>query len=316
MNSGMARAISNLSLLFSFGLLVVQPQRLFARPQFPQTLESRPADLASRAERGDPGAQYQLARSILDRDSSPEVVQTGLEWLRASAAHGNPSAAFYLGYLYEHGRFVNLDCSLAFRNYELAARAHYPPAENNLAYLYQHGLGVQKDLDKAFEWYLAAAEHGDPLGQYNLATLYHRGNGTRQDDAEAVHWLRVAADSGLPEAQADLAAFYLYGVAVKRDDREAARLIRLAVEQGLASAETGLGFLYEQGKGVPLDYVAAYSWYSRAIAAGDISSQDRRKRLAQIMTRKQLEAAASLTAREAPAPPTSSAIAAFSLRDH
>jgi TPR repeat protein len=30
-----------------------------------------------------------------------------------------------------------------------------------------------------------------------------------------------------------------------------------------------LGYLYEQGKGVPLDYVAAYTWYSLA-AAGEV----------------------------------------------
>jgi TPR repeat protein len=107
----------------------------------------------------------------------------------------------------------------------------------------------------------------------------------------AFRWLRASADSGIPEAQNGLADFYF----VQRDYTEAARLVRLAVQQGLPSAETSLGFLYEQGKGVPLDYVSAYTWYSLAMAAGNQAAADGRKRLAQLMTRKQLDEANART---------------------
>jgi TPR repeat protein len=304
---------TNLSLIL-LSLLLTQ-QRIRAAPQFPQAIASAFSDLQSRAERGDSGAQYQLARSILDQNPSSSDVQTALRWLRTSAAQNNPNAAFYLGYLYEHGKFVPQDYGLAFLNCQIAARVHYPPAENNLAFLYQHGQGVPKDLGKAFEWYRAAAQHGDPVGQYNLATFYYLGTSTPRNYAEAVRWLRASADSGLAEAETSLAAFYFYGVAVPRDYTEAARLVRLAVQKGLPAAESGLGFLYEHGKGVPLDYVAAYTWYSRAIAAGDSTSNDRRKQLAQIMTRKQLDEANGLVTHETAGPSPSSSTAVFSLHD-
>jgi uncharacterized protein len=312
MNLPKSRSTSFSLILLS---LLLTQQRIRAVPQFPQALASVFSNLESRADRGDSGAQYQLARSILDRNPSPSDAQTALKWLRASAAQNNPNAAFYLGYLYEHGKFVPQDYGLAFQNCEIATRLHYPPAENNLAFLYQHGQGVPKDLGKAFEWYRAAAQHGDPVGQYNLATFYYLGTSNPRNYAEAVRWLRASADSGLAEAETSLAAFYFYGVGVPRDYTEAARLVRLAVQKGLPAAESGLGFLYERGKGVPLDYVAAYTWYSRAFAAGDSTSNDRRKQLAQIMTRKQLDEANGLVTQETAGPSPSSSTAAFSLHD-
>ena len=61
----------------------------------------------------------------------------------------------------------------------------------------------------------------------------------------------------------------------------------------MPSAETNLAYLYEQGKGLPLDYVTAYIWYSRALAAGDAAGADRRKQLSHVMTRKQIDEANS-----------------------
>jgi TPR repeat protein len=80
------------------------------------------------------------------------------------------------------------------------------------------------------------------------------------------------------------------------DYTEAARWVRLAAQYGLPIAETNLAYLYEQGKGLPLDYVAAFTWYSRALAAGEASGADRRNELSHLMTRKQIDETTSLLA--------------------
>jgi uncharacterized protein len=258
------------------------------------------------AERGESGGQYRLAKSILAHNPSPVDIQTALKYLRASVAQQDPNAEFFLGYLYEHGKFVPQDYALAFQNYEAATRVHYSSAENNLASLYQHGQGVPKNIGKAFEWYLAAAQHGNPVGQINLANLYCGGDGVSRDYDKAVYWLRLSADSGLPEAQNNLAYFYFYGISVQRDYNEAARLVRLAAQHNIPGAQTSLAYLYEQGKGVPLDYVAAYTWYSRAIAAGDHTGERNLKHLARLMTPKQRdEANAQITTASTPQPAAS-----------
>jgi TPR repeat protein len=83
------------------------------------------------------------------------------------------------------------------------------------------------------------------------------------------------------------------GTALRRI-AQAAHWARLAADQGHPRAQALLGYLYETGKGLPLDYVSAYTWYSRAVAAGDDSSAEHLKSLSQIMTRRQLDQANSL----------------------
>ena len=67
-----------------------------------------------------------------------------------------------------------------------------------------------------------------------------------------------------------------------------------AAEQGYALAETDLGYLYEQGKGVPLDYVAAYTWYSVGVAGGDNRGIARMKALTRLMRPRDVTEAKSL----------------------
>ncbi|HTZ46298.1 MAG TPA: tetratricopeptide repeat protein [Verrucomicrobiae bacterium] len=300
MNSGQSRSILSTISILSF-FLAIFPVRILARS--PQNPRSSKSDLRSQAEHGDASAQYRLASSILADHPSASDLQEALKWLRAAAAKNNPDAEFVLGYLYEHGQGVSQDYAFAFRNYRDAAAQHHPGAENNLASLYQNGLGVPKDAHNAFEWYSASAQHGDPIAQCNLAALYFTGSGTPRDIPQAVQWLRAASDSGLPEARLHLAYFYFYGIALPRDYDHAAQLVRFAARAGLPAAETSMGFLFEQGKGVPLDYVSAYTWYSRAITAGDQSSIDRRKQLAKIMTAKQMNEADALLDVSAGHPP-------------
>jgi len=248
-------------------------------------------DLLSLAQKRDATAQYLLATKILAHDPSPGEIESGIKWLRASAAQNKPEAQFYLGYLYEKGKFVPLDYALAFQNYRAAALMHYGPAENNLASLYQHGQGVPRNSAQAFQWYLASAQDGDPTGQINLATLYYRGEGISQDYEETVRWLRASAEAGCSHAQNNLAYFYFYGVVVQRDYVEAARLLQMAAQQNLARAQTNLANLYSHGQGVSQDYVAAFEWYSRAVAGGDKSAARSRENLARVMTKKQLDQA-------------------------
>ena len=57
-------------------------------------------------------------------------------------------------------------------------------------------------------------------------------------------------------------------------------------EQGYAQAQINLGDLYAEGKGVSLDYVTAYMWYSLG-SAGDRAAIPRIKNLSRLITPKQ-----------------------------
>lgn len=116
-------------------------------------------------------------------------------------------------------------------------------------------------VNLAFQCYRAAAEHGNATGQYNLATFYYLGWATAPDAVAAAKWFRAAADQGLAKAQANLALFYF------------------------------------KGTGVPI--VAAYLWYSRAVAAGDNSGASHLKSVAHHLSRQQLQQANSQLAADA-----------------
>jgi TPR repeat protein len=284
--------------LMAISVAICPGQTCYLRSQNPNYTN---LDLPSLAQKGDATAQYLLATKILAHNPLPDEIRAGLRWLRASVAQNKPEAEFYLGYLYEKGNFVPQDYALAFRNYREAALMRYGPAENNLASLYQHGQGVPRNPTEAFQWYLASAQDGDPIGQINLATLYNRGEGTSRDYEQTVRWLRASADSGCSHAQNNLAYFYFYGVVVQRNYFEAARLLQLAAQQNLVRAQTNLANLYSHGQGVPLDYVAAFAWYSRAVAGGDKSAVRSRENLARVMTKKQLQEAKAYLTSSSPA---------------
>jgi len=250
-------------------------------------------ELKARAESGDSPARFQLAQFLLTENPSTPGFELALTWLRSAVAENSPYYEFIFGYLFEQGRGIPQDYSAAARYYEAASLQGYAPAQNNLGSLYQHGLGVQKDSSKAFELYLLSARQADPAAQCNLALMYYKGNGVARDDSEAARWFQAAADQGEPAAQYYLGFFYFKGIGVPLDYHAAGHWITLAAEKGHAAAMHALAYLYEQGKGLPLDYVSAYAWYSRAAAAGDAASVDCLKHLSQIMTRRQIDQAAS-----------------------
>ena len=60
-----------------------------------------------------------------------------------------------------------------------------------------------------------------------------------------------------------------------------------AAEQGYAQAQINLGDLYAEGKGVSLDYVTAYMWYSLGSAGDRRAAIPRIKNLSRLITPKQ-----------------------------
>ena len=204
------------------------------------------------------------------------------------------------------------DGSAAYQrhDYETALRLLRTPAEQGsaeaqllLGFMYHDGEGVPQDYAEAARWLRKAAEQGNIAAQGALGGMYLDGLGVPKDPAQATRWLQKAAEQGLPPAQSVLGSLADQGGKYV----DALKWYRLAADQGHPRALALLGYLSEQGKGLPLDYVSAYAWYSRAIAAGEESSSERLKNLSQIMTRKQLDQANSLLSAQSVSPQHTSA---------
>jgi len=108
-----------------------------------------------------------------------------------------------------------------------------------LGLMYLHGLdGAQRNLQEAVQWFTASAQGGSMAGLNTLGSLY---------------------ESGLPPV-------------IQMNKDLARQLYELAAEKGETIAMTNLAKLYLRGNGVPLSFLRAREWYSRAALAGDDSA--------------------------------------------
>jgi TPR repeat protein len=151
--------------LFACGLCAAQ-----ANPSTPQNLPSplRDPSLSQRAEKGEPKAQFLVARDYHKAKNYDQA----LVWYGKSAAQGYALAQTALGWMYEKGEGVPPNVPQALEWFRKAADQDEPAAENNLAVMYVRGEGTAIDLLQAKNLLQKSAEHGWPPAQANLAFLY------------------------------------------------------------------------------------------------------------------------------------------------
>jgi TPR repeat protein len=76
--------------------------------------------------------------------------------------------------------------------------------------------------------------------------------------------------------------------------------MRLAAEQGNAKAQDILGFMYFDGRGMSLNYVQAFMWWSIAASHGQKRAVGARDVVANMMTAEQVAEAQRLAREWAP----------------
>jgi len=121
-----------------------------------------------------------------------------------AAVAGEAGAQFELGSMFEYGRGVEQDDSVAADWYEKSALQKYSSAQYRLAVLLDNGWGRQSNKEAAFKLYKAAAGSGHELAQHDVAIMYYQGIGTKKNLVEAYKWLRIAVLNGSPLMQKHL----------------------------------------------------------------------------------------------------------------
>jgi len=116
------------------------------------------AALRTRAETGNPVAQYNLAVALLR--SEPPKTEEAIAWLQRAGDQGDPDA-----------------CHLLFR-------------------IYSSGQGVSRDERVAADWVRKSAEAGSPDGMFDLGVMLYEGKAVEKDVVDAHKWLCLAAAKG------------------------------------------------------------------------------------------------------------------------
>lgn len=148
--------------------------------------------LRSKAEQGDPTAQYELAMAYdLGREVERDPSQAA-NWCKRAAEQGHAAAQNCLGSMFQFGDGLAQDEVAAVSWYEKAAAQDYGEAYTNLGYMYDLGKGVAQDRARAVELYLKGAEKGSLNAMLNVGVSYWDGAGVAVDRVEAFKWLDLA----------------------------------------------------------------------------------------------------------------------------
>ena len=117
---------------------------------------------------------------------------------------------------------------------------------------------------------LNRANAGDSIAQYEMGLQYADGEGVSQNYLDAMAWFAKAAENGNDKAQWKLGLGYM-------KERKAVVWFKRAANQGDVRAQSALSDAYLSGRGIPRDYVRAYTW--SAISAGLRENDNDRLRL-------------------------------------
>ncbi len=133
--------------------------------------------------------------------SSAQEIATHIKEYMSKAEAGDPDAQFILGMAYTQGLGVPADAAKAGEWMQKAAEGYRKPiyAKNGdalykLGSIYALGIGTPKDMKQATFWWEKAAEQGSVHGQIVTATIY--SGGAKRDYVTADKWWRAAEMSG------------------------------------------------------------------------------------------------------------------------
>jgi hypothetical protein len=106
-----------------------------------------------------------------------------------------------MGIMYQNGRGVDQDYSLAIDWYRKAANRGYAYSQKNLINMYRQGLGVPQDKTEALIWFLDIARQKNVVAQFRLGSIYHNGYGVSRNDIKAYAWYGIASAGGVKSAE-------------------------------------------------------------------------------------------------------------------
>lgn len=155
------------------------------------------AQLISKAESGDPSAQYLVGKLYQD---GPVLIPDSVEaryWFDQSARQGYTPAQYALGKLYLSDDTEVCDTVLGVQWLEYAAHHGSDCAVYRLGKEYLKGEIVARDSAKALEYLTQSAGAGNQYAQYALGKLYL----DKQDGEQAHYWFTQSAAQGNEYAQ-------------------------------------------------------------------------------------------------------------------
>ena len=129
--------------------------------------------------------------------------------LISKAESGDPSAQYLVGKLYQDGPILIPDSVEAQYWFDQSAWQGYTPAQYALGRLYLSDDAEVRDPELGMQWLEYAAHHGSDCAVYRLGKEYLKGEIVARDSAKALEYLTQSAGAGNQYAQYALGKLYL-----------------------------------------------------------------------------------------------------------
>ena len=145
----------------------------------------------SLAQLGNPVAAP--ASSAQETAASAKLSSSELAQLQSKAEAGDAGAQLALGRAYQDGNGVAPNDELAVKWYRKAAEQGNATAQNNLGIMYRAGSGVEKSKEEALKLYRKAARQDYANAMFNIGAAYYNGDGWQLMTPNPMHgfcWLR------------------------------------------------------------------------------------------------------------------------------
>ena len=161
------------------------------------------------ARRGDPSAQFLLAKFFYSGIGTPKNKDWSMRWLFLAASNGLAQAQYTLANTYRDGDLLDISFDAYEKWLVAAVEQSHSDAMNDLGALRLHPLkrGRRSDPDAAFKLFEKAADLGNVYAITNLADLYSEGVGAQKDLVKARELYQKAAAAGNKVAQRRLNEF-------------------------------------------------------------------------------------------------------------
>eukprot|EP00928_Gymnodinium_smaydae_P004470 TRINITY_DN11517_c1_g2_i1.p1 TRINITY_DN11517_c1_g2~~TRINITY_DN11517_c1_g2_i1.p1 ORF type:complete len:391 (-),score=59.41 TRINITY_DN11517_c1_g2_i1:106-1179(-) len=228
---------------------------------------------ASQKNGGD-GKKSSREKCVACKADLPTSTAESLVHARKHAKKGKAWAQHSLGYRYEVGQDVEVDCAEAVKWFRLAADQGFALSQDALGECYRDGLGVPVNFEEAVKWYRLSADQGYAQAQHALGQLIAQGKGTQANPKEAYSLFCLSAEQGCAEAECDVALALEAGNGVEADAVKAYTYMQRAAEKKFVVAQCNLGRYYMRGIGVTVSKEKAKESLMKAATQGSVDAKE------------------------------------------
>ena len=215
---------------------------------------------------------FSFGLQICPLQAQDSISDQSIKSLEIKVAQGNDTAMVRLGNIYEWGKGIDKNPTMALKLYQIAAGKKNKDAACNCARIFIEGKAGKPNTKEGTEWLSKAITWGSGRAAYMYGYYHFKGKYLAEDDNKALGYFKQAAALKHPEGTAYLAHCYSNGYGTEENLDLAVKYWITAADLGDTWAAGKAAHFYYKGVKVKKDIKLAAQLFKRAIEANEYSA--------------------------------------------